>query len=119
MTELHKYVFETLSAINSKCYLEKAKDSAVCPYIVFRFPTSVDDFQKEDFILEVDVWDNLSDTTRLEALVTSIDTALHSLKYYESGVLQTCIYRLNRLMLPDPDEKLRRRQLRYICKTYL
>jgi hypothetical protein len=80
-------------------------------------PTSTETENRDDIILEIDIWDNMADTTRLETLTTTIDNSIHRSKYIDSN-LQVSFYKINRLQIPDSDETIHRRQLRYQCKTY-
>lgn len=118
MTELIKLVFQKLSEVSST-YLEQAPQDTSFPFIVFKFPNSDDDKKREDFILEVNIWDKTTDTTTLESLTTQVENKLDNLRYLSSGdKIQTNIYRVNRLMIPDDDVNIRRRMIRFVCKTY-
>ena len=119
MIELIKMVYSTVSAVHSRTYLEVAPQNATYPFVVIKYPTSIENLPREDFIIEVDIWDNKTDTTAIETLTNNIDAVLHKKHYYSSGKLQCDIYRISRSMIPDPDEHIRRRQLRYEAKTYL
>lgn len=111
------YIYGKLSSVADRVKLEKAKQSTPFPYVTYKLPTSTEEGHREDFILEVDIWDNNSNTFNLEQLTTSIDKALNRETYIDSNI-QVSIYRINRLMIPDTDETIRRRQLRYQCKVY-
>ena len=126
MKELIKAVEAIITGVHSRSYLEEApqKDPdtnlpPVKPYVVFKFPTSTPNFTREDFILSVDIWGDDPDTTEIEQITTKIDTALDRQMVFIQGKLSTRFYRINRNMLPDPDQRLRRRELRFECKTYL
>ncbi len=118
MTELIKFVYQELSAVGTT-YLEKALQGQSFPYITMTFPNSQELDPREDFILEVNVWDYSTDTTTLEGLTTQIEDRLHYKKHIStSDKIVTYIYRVNRLMIPDPDVNIRRRMIRFTCKTY-
>ncbi len=122
MIELQKYVVGVLKSVHSRVYQEEAPQEAVYPFVVYRLPTSTEtEERREDFILEVDVWDNPPDgsTVTLQQLADEIDRALHRTVYLDpGGKWITMIYRINRMMVPDPDPEIRRRQLRYDLRTY-
>lgn len=103
--------------MHPRVHLELAPQEEQYPFIVFRLPSSVENEQREDFIVEVDIWDNSADTTALENLTSAVDKALDRLRFNNTQV-QTCLYRMNRLMVPDTDPQIRRRRLRYQAKTY-
>ena len=128
--ELKKMLSAFLKTKHARVYPDDSvPDNAVFPYVTFSLGSSfTDQNQKmERFTLEIDIWDNKSDTTALETITGSIDgdgaltstSGLHRKKYYVSGTLQTSIYRENRLEISDADPKIRRRQLRYEVQSYL
>ena len=117
MISLLTYIYNQLKLVHSNVYFEQAPENATFPYIVFKLPNSTENEAREDFILEVDIWDNNSDTTTLETLTNNIDTQLNRTHHTETNVVCS-IYRINRLMIPDPDPNIRRRQLRYQVQTY-
>lgn len=123
MEDLLKVIYQKLYAVTTATYFYKAPAEAVFPYVVYKVPTSDDtdgcpNGSREDFILEVDIWDNIADTTRLESLTTSIDNALQRVHVNNANVAVS-FYRINRLMIPDPDETINRRQLRYRLPTWI
>lgn len=122
MIELQKFIVAELKKIHPRVYQEWGPQDAVFPYVVYRMPTSNESEWREDFILEVDIWDKPADgsTVTLQTLADNIDRALNRLRYISNdGTWSTRIYRINRLMVPDPDPAIRRRQLRYGLRTYV
>ncbi|WP_424765695.1 hypothetical protein [Paenibacillus sp. sgz302251] len=118
MINLLQYIFDTLKAIHPKVFLETVPNGSVFPYITYSLPTSGGSEYREDFILEIDIWDNKPlDTTELETITNNIDKAMNR-TYEINDEFQCSIYRINRLMLPDQDVNIRRRQLRYQVKYY-
>ncbi|MCR6096854.1 hypothetical protein HXA31_20425 [Salipaludibacillus agaradhaerens] len=118
MNNLLVYLYETLSNVHTNTHLEIAKDDAPYPYIVFNLPTSTDaERQRQDFILEVDIWDQTTDTRALETLTDDIDKTIKKVRYVDDNQL-LIFTRINRLMISDPDPMIRRRQLRYEIKRY-
>lgn len=116
--ELIKLVNDKLNTVG-RAHLEEAPQNEPFPYITFRFMPSIEDFEREIFPLEVNVWGNDPNTTDLEEMSDKIDHLLHRFKYYEKNILQTSMYRVNRDMVPDPDPGIRRRMLLFHCKTYI
>ncbi|SFJ83234.1 tail completion protein gp17 [Thermoflavimicrobium dichotomicum] len=119
MIELQKFIVSELKKIHPRVYQEWAPEDAVFPYVVYRFPTSNPNERREDFILEIDIWDQPPDgsTVTLQQLADQIDSSLNGVRY-TSEDWNTRIDRINRLMIPDPDETIRRRQLRYELRTF-
>lgn len=100
-------------------YLQEAPQGTSYPYATYEINPSDREFQRDLIILEINVWDNTTDTTNLETTVENIEKALDRFKYYEKDVLQTSIYLMNRSMVADPDPLIKRRQLLFQCKTYI
>ena len=121
MKNLLTLIYSQLRTVADRVHIENAPSgiTVVYPYVTYRIPTSIDDYQKQDFIVEIDIWDNKADNTAIEKLTDDIDAIFHRLQHYQEGVLQVSVYRINRMMIPDPDPKIRRRQLRYQAKTYI
>lgn len=123
MIELQKYIVAELKKIHPRVYQEVNNSTEkIFPYVIYRFPTSneVVDY-REDFVLEIDVWDRPEDgsTVMLQTIADNIDRTLNRARYTsDDGTWSTRIYRINRLMIPDPDPLIRRRQLRYELRTY-
>ena len=125
--ELREEIQTFLETLGYEVHYQHAPQTATFPYIVFDLVDSTDVETREDFNLEVDVWDNIQNTTRLETLVGNIDgdgdiqspTGLNRKLIFTDNNMSAKIYRTNRLSLPEPDITLRRRQLRYDIQTYL
>ena len=111
MNELKKIITMLIDDL-CNCWFEEADDEDIYPYAVFKL-TSEADFDKDDYILEIDVYH--PDIYELDELCDNIIKRLD--RYKEYGQIQTCIYRINKLMLPNTQDT-KRRQLRFVCKTY-
>jgi hypothetical protein len=117
MINLLKMLFTQLSDVGIPVYLEQPEQGTPPPYVSFSLPNSVEvETDRLDYTLQVDIWDNSRDNTRVETITTQIDNKLHKLRHLDNNQL-LIFQRENRLMVPDPDG-LRRRQLRYVIKTY-
>jgi hypothetical protein len=118
MMNLLQVLFTKLSEIQKPVYFELAPSNAVFPYIVYKLPNSTNvESDRQDYVLQVDVWDNKSDTTALETLTNDIDKKLNKMEHLDFTQFIK-IERENRLMVPDTDPEIRRRQLRYTVKQY-
>lgn len=117
MINLLELITTKLKEVNSRVYLEQAPERTEFPYLVYTLPNSTEQEQREDFILAITVWDDSNDTVILETLADNVDKKINRLKYID-GNIQVCFYRINRLMLTDPNPNIRRRELRYQAKTY-
>ncbi len=88
------------------------------PYVVYKLPNSSPQELLEEFVLEIDVWDGISDVTRLEKLTEEVNLKLHKWDYLDENFFLR-VKRINRLPLDDPDGKIKRRQLRFTVKVYI
>lgn len=103
--------------IHSNSWYERANTNEF-PYVVFDIlPLSSMEKDRQDNILEIDVYDHTTDPTNLEELTTMIDQSLKGFKFSDDsrGFWLQRIYKGN---IPDPDQNIRRRQLRYQIKRY-
>jgi len=117
-TSIYSTILNAIN-INGRIYDTIAPQATTYPYIVIRYPSvsELDESTRKNYILEVDIYDNLTDTTRLETLTKEIDDVL------DRSVNRSQYYKIYRntpylLRLPDEDEKLRRNQLRYIVHKF-
>ncbi len=124
MVSLLQSIYSKLNEVHSRVYFElvpekdpKTQLPPELPYILYKFPNSNRAEYREDFTLEIDIWDNKADTTELETITDNIDKKLNRLQILDEN-FHVSIYRINRLMVPDTDPSIHRRQLRYNVKTY-
>jgi hypothetical protein len=114
------------SVTGTVVYNEKPSNRATYPHVVFNTVSSSFEDGAEEFILEVDIWDNSQSTTAIETLSQAIvgngsktsPTGLDHYSYTATGLAIT-FYCFSRLRIPDPDETIRRRQLRFNCRSYI
>ena len=119
MIELRKALETLLKTSASNVYYQKAPKTAVMPYVVFDYPNSVDFGTLENFVLDIDVWDDAVDTTALETLIDSIDISLHKIQIMVTDKVAIIQYRENRMAPIDDDERINRRKYVYQVRTYL
>ena len=115
MIDLLKVIFQKLS-LSIPIDLEEASQGTSFPYATFKLEPSVEVVSnREDIPLIIDIWDNLTDTTRLETHWDELYKALKDLRHLDEN--QLLIFTdPGRGMIPDPD--YRRRQIRYTIKRY-
>lgn len=118
IVEMRTALQTLLKAIHSRVFFHRAPDDAVMPYVVFDFPNSVDSGALENFVLDIDVWDDETDTTVLETLIDSIDIVLHKKTIFIEDKMSITLYRENRLNPTDDDPRIRRRKYIYQARTY-
>ncbi len=100
-------------------YLEEAPQGTQYPYATFELTGSLDQWQREDFMMTVDLWDKAPDTTKLDELFGRIDK-VHRWQYRGSTQdLWFSAYRESRAMIPMEDVTIRRREVRFSVQAYL
>ena len=127
MIKLLEFTYQKLATLSGKeVYQEKVPEGTTptYPYLVFLLTVPDRNSEQDRGFLEIDFWNNTNNLAMLEALVSAVDgnssrenpTGLDELRYFEGG-LQAVFYRIFRGIVPDPDIKIRRRQLRYLVKV--
>lgn len=122
MLNIVKYLIKELKNITPRVYNEKATKEAIFPYVVVNFATSnIIEKDREDIILEINIWDYMKDSydafVAVEELTNRIDKFLKGNRHIDDNQL-LIFQKINRLSIPDTDENIRRRQLRYVVKYY-
>lgn len=118
MVELRTMILSSLKAVHPRVFFQQAPDDAMCPYIVYDLPNSTDDGSTEQVVLDIDGWDDKTDTTVLETLMDSIDKEIHRKTMTIPGQLSATFYRENRMALTDDDKRIRRRKYVYQIRTH-
>lgn len=121
MKPLLEFIHRELSAVTPRLYYEWAPEKLPddpYPYAVWSIAGSDSPDFREDFILEVNAWGTEETVYELDDLTSAIDARLNRLQYIGEG-FHVRLYRMSRAMVPDPNPILRRREIRYMAKTYL
>ena len=117
--EIREIIQTALKSIHSRVYYRIAPDTAVFPYLVYDLPNSADDGTLEQFVLDVDAWDDTNgDTTIVEILIDNADKSLHRKTITVDDVLAVTFYRESRLTLTDDDPNIKRRKYIYQVRTF-
>jgi len=127
MISLLEFIYQKLIALSGlSVYQEKIpeNETPVYPYIVFSLSIPDRNVEQALCFLEIDLWNNTPDLKTLEEIVDKVDgnssrenpSGLDELRYFDEN-FQAVFYRIFRGAIPDPDIKIRRRQLRYLVKV--
>ena len=107
--DLKKLIQTKLKTLSSNVYFEIADDTAMYPHVVFSFRTiNLDDISRQDYILDVDVWDKGRNTTAVDELCDKIESLLHTENLPQTRILPT-FYLIDRKSLPDEDKNIKHR----------
>jgi hypothetical protein len=117
MINLRKVIQAHLKIIHPQLYFMQAPESAKFPYLVYQveITTLGDDLQM--VTLDVDGWDNKSDTTELETLMDKIKQSLHK-QIMITPKLALFLDLDRRLTLTDTDPRLNRRKYIFNGRLY-
>ena len=117
--DLKKLIQEELKTITSEVYFQQARDNALYPHIVFNFrEISLGDLSRQDYVLEVDVWDKGTLTTTVDALADDVEDLLHTENLPQENVLPT-FYKIDRKSIIDSDKDIKHRLIRFQIQNYV
>ena len=102
----------------SSVYRETAPDTAGFPHVVWEL-SSVDlgDLSRDDFFLDIDVWDRGTSAVRADDLMDRIEKAFRTVNLPQARILPT-FYVDSRKNLPDADKRLKHRQITITIQNY-
>ena len=116
--DLKKLVQTKLKTLTTNVYHELADKDAVYPHIVFTFRRiDLQDLSRQDYILEVDVWDREKDTTRVDNLADSVENLLQAQNLPQEHILPT-FYLIDRRNILDEDKNIKHRQIQFQIQNY-
>ena len=117
--DLKKLIQTKLKTLTTNVYFEQATDNAMYPHIVFSFrEINLDDLSRQDYTLNVDVWDNGTNTTAIDTLADSVEDLLHTQNLPQTNVLPT-FYKIDRKSIEDPDKSIKHRLVRFQIQNYV
>jgi hypothetical protein len=126
MLNLYDYLIEQIDPIVT-CYSdeypsdkESEEGSKVYPYATVSFPFIIPNNEwSNNNLAYIDIWSNQHGITEVETLTDAIYNKLNKLKIMKDDMYLQ-IFRNNpcRLNLNDSDVNIKRRQLRFLVKTY-
>jgi hypothetical protein len=117
--DLKKLIQTKLKTLTTNVYFEQATDNAMYPHIVFSFrEINLDDLSRQDYTLNVDVWDKGTNTTAIDTLADSVEDLLHTQNLPQTNVLPT-FYKIDRKSIEDPDKSIKHRLVRFQIQNYV
>jgi len=117
--DLKKLIQTKLKTLTTNVYFEQAADNAMYPHIVFSFrEINLDDLSRQDYTLNVDVWDKGTSTTAIDTLADSVEDLLHTQNLPQTYVLPT-FYKIDRKSIEDPDKSIQHRLIRFQIQNYV
>lgn len=116
--DLKKLVQTKLKTVATNVYYEVADDKAVYPHLVFSFRRlDLNDLSRQDYILQVDVWDRSNKTQVVDDLADEVENLLQAQNLPQTDILPT-FYLIDRKMVEDEDKMIRHRQIQFQVQNY-
>ena len=118
--DLKELVQTKLKTLTPNVYHEIANEKKLYPHIVFTFRRiDLQDLSRQDYILEVDVWDfNENDTTEVvDDLTDSVENLLQGENLPQENVLRT-FYLIDRRNILVENKHIKHRQVQFQIQNY-
>ena len=117
--DLKKLVQTKLKTIATNVFFEQATDNALYPHAVFNFKTiDLGDLWRQDYILEVDVWDKGTSTMQVDELSDKIEDLLQLQNLPQTKILPT-FFKIDRKTIIDSDKSIKHRLIRFQIQNYV
>ena len=115
---LRKLIREKLQTVPGESYHRTAPKDAAFPYKTFSLSSVVfQDSLRDDFELEVDIWDRAKDWKAAEEIADQVEALFNDANLPQPPIYPT-FFRENRYSLDDPDKNLQHIQLRFLVQLY-
>lgn len=115
---LKKLVQTKLKTLTSQVSFEIADDKALYPHIVFDFRRlDLGDLSRQDYILEVNIWDKGTSSVQVDELADNVETLLQAQNLPQDHVLPT-FYLIDRQNIPDDDKAIKHRRIQFQIQNY-
>ena len=115
---LRKLIYEKLQTVPGESYHRTAPKDAAFPYKTFSLSSVVfQDSLRDDFELEVDIWDRAKDWKAVEEIADQVEALFNDANLPQLTIYPT-FFRENRYSLDDPDKNLQHIQLRFLVQLY-
>ena len=116
--DLKKLVQTKLKTVTENVYNEVANNDAVYPHLVFSFRRiDLNDLSRQDYVLQVDVWDRNKKTQRVDDLADEVENLLQAQNLPQKNILPT-FYLIDRKTVEDEDKMIRHRQIQFQVQNY-
>lgn len=115
--ELRKLIKEQLQTVPGETYHRAAPKDAPYPYKAFTLSSVSFTDSRDDFALDVDIWDRSLDPKNAEDIADSIEALFRDANLPTPPIFPT-FFRDARYTLDDPDKNLQHIQLRFIVQLY-
>lgn len=116
--DLKRLIQTQLKTVTANVYYEVANNDAVYPHLVFSFRRiDLNDLSRQDYVLQVDVWDRSLKTQRVDDLADEVENLLQAQNLPQQNILPT-FYLIDRKIVEDEDKMIRHRQIQFQVQNY-
>jgi hypothetical protein len=117
--DLKKLIQTKLKTLTTNVFFEQATDNALYPHIVFGFrEIDLGDLSRQDYVLEVDVWDKGKSTVQVDELSDKVEDLLQAQNLPQTHILPT-FYKIDRKSIIDSDKDIKHRLIRFQIQNYV
>ncbi|MBH0346340.1 hypothetical protein BK731_16655 [Bacillus thuringiensis serovar muju] len=106
-----------LKHIHKETYYENATTKAVMPYLVYAVGDDKEPWGRKNIMLTIDIYGTSAHIAKIDQLITDLENNLHR-KRLSSAEFGAAISYLSGQKVPDPDPNIRRKEVRFILRTY-
>lgn len=115
---LRRLVVTTVQPVQGGTYHKVAPKDATYPYKTYTLSSvAFPDSNRDDFMLEFDIWDRSPDPKRIEEIADQVEQLFNNVNLPQENILPT-FFRESRQPLDDPDKTLQHIQLRFSVQLY-
>ncbi|MES5919376.1 hypothetical protein QCI44_15185 [Bacillus cereus group sp. RP37] len=117
MNDLINILHGELKRIHKESYYESARTTAVMPYLVYTVSDDKEPWGRKNIMLTIDIYGTSAHIAKIDKLITDLENNLHR-KRLNSAEFGAAISYLSSQKVPDPDPNIRRKEVRFILRTY-
>lgn len=115
---LRKLIKKNLSSLCEHVFYERADEETLYPHVVFSFGgINLEDLSRDDFILEIDVWDRSISAAEIEELCDKIEEKFNAENLPQDEILPV-FFKAGRIPVRDEDVMIRHRLLKFSIQNY-
>ena len=114
-----KYLVQSkLKTLTANVYYEIANEKKMFPHIVFNFRRiDLGDLWRQDYILEVDIWDKMDSSLQVDDLADQVENLLQAENLPQDNVLPT-FYLIDRQNIPDENKEIKHQRVQFQIQNY-
>ncbi|PEQ78197.1 hypothetical protein CN454_05060 [Bacillus cereus] len=117
MNDFINILHSELKQIHKETYYEIAKTTAVMPYLVYTVNDDKEPWGRKNIMLTIDIYGTSAHLVKIDRLITDLENSLHR-KRLSGAEFDAAISYLSSQKVPDPDPNIRRKEVRFILRTY-